>query len=261
MSESVSYTNNDRDVIAKNTFTTINDMFKTLSDPNKKTKIVLAGDSITHGTGGTGFAENGSLIINDGSKSYYRNTNGYCWAKLFKQYIETNFNAEVINNGCTGTHSNWWNSYKGSLIPSDTDIVILSIGTNDRNNSTTSGTTKAQIITNFYNNLSEIVKWCHERGIQIVLCSPIPATATSESDSLRLASVFEMNEVIQRVASDFNMEYANIYNEVFYHLMDKNIDINSMLPDGLHPNDAMYKIMFYMYLKAFNLAPHYNIVN
>ena len=260
VSESVSYTNNDRDVITENRLLTINDMFKTLSDTSKTTKIVLAGDSITHGTGGTGFAQDGDLIISDGTKTYRRNPNGYCWGNLFKEYIESNFNAVVINNGCSGTHSNWWNSYKANLIPSDTDIVILSIGTNDRNNSSTSGTTKEAVMDNFYHNISDIVEWCHSRGIHVVLCSPIPATATSEADSLKLVSVFEMNEVLQRVASEHSMEYANIYNEVFYHVLDKDLSLDSLLPDGLHPNDAMYKIMFQKYLKCFNLAPSYELL-
>lgn len=260
VSESVSYTNNDREVITTNGLLTINDMFRTLSDPSKTTKIVLAGDSITQGTGGTGFSQNGEFIISDGSKNFYRNPNGYCWANLFKHYIESYYNATVINNGCSGTHSKWWNTYKANLIPSDTDIVVLSIGTNDRNSSATSGTNKTEVINNYYNNITEIVEWCHSRGIQVILCSPIPATATSEANSLKLVSVFEMNQVLQRVASEHSMEYANIYNEIFYHILDKDISLDSLLPDGLHPNDKMYDLMFQKYLKCFNLAPTYELL-
>ena len=256
--DSVDFMNDREDSIKTDSFITMDKMFADLSNTTRKTKIVLGGDSITHGTGGTGFAQNGSEIITIGDKTYKRNTSGYCWANLFKSYIETNYNAEVINNGCTGTNSTWWDSSKSSLIPSDTDIFILTIGTNDRS-ITDSLSTKEKVLNNFYNKLSSIVDYCHSRGIQIVLCSPIQATANNEDD--KIAHMFDINAVIQRIASEHNMQYANIYNEVFYQIIDKNIDINSMLPDGLHPNDAMYKLMFYQYLKAFNLAPHYNVVN
>ena len=60
--------------------------------------IKLLGDSITHGAGGTGFEQNGELIV-DG---FSRNPDGYCWAKLFKGYMESQFDCAVTNNGCCG---------------------------------------------------------------------------------------------------------------------------------------------------------------
>ncbi len=257
---SVSYTNGDKNIISGGTFLTMNDMFAKLGDPSVKTKIVLGGDSITHGTGGTGFAQNGSLILSTGTRDYHRNPNGYCWANLFKEYIESNFNAEVINNGCTGTGTHYWNTYKTQLIPADTDIFILTIGTNDRNGSSDLGSTKEAIFEGVYQNLSEIVEYCHSMGIHIVLCSPIPATAANEGDTGRVAHIFEMNQVIQRVASANNMEYANLYNAIFYHLYEHGLKLETLLPDGLHPGDTMYKLMFTKYLQCFNLAPSYELL-
>ena len=252
--DSLIRTNNDREVITTQHHITMNDMFKSLGNPMHKTKIVLAGDSITIGSGGTGFAQNGEVIISTDGKTHKRNPNGYCWANLFKSYIENNFNAEVINNGCSGTSSSWWNSHKGTLIPRDTDIVVLSIGTNDRIDT---GATREETLLDYFNNLCSIVEYCHNNGIQIVLCSPIPSTAADENSN-RIAHNFHMNAVVQRVAAQFNMEYANIYNEVFFTLMEQGKTIAEMLPDGLHPGDEMYRIMFYRYLKSFNLAPHYS---
>lgn len=256
--DSITYTQGNKEVILpEKNFLSMNDFFRTLSDTTKTTKIVLGGDSITHGNGGTGYAQSGDNIITVGSTTYKRNPNGHCWANLFKSYIESNYNATVTNNGCTGTHSTWWNTNKGTLIPADTDIFILTIGTNDRNSSAQTGSTKAETLTNYYNNLTEIVEWCHERGIQIVLCSPIPATAANEGQN-RLAHISDMNAVIQRVASEHNMDYANLYNEMFFYIMDNGLDLEELLPDGLHPGDTMYTAMFYRYLKLFNLGPAYN---
>ena len=256
--ESIKYTASDREVIIpEKTRLTMNDFFADLSNRTHKTKIVLGGDSITHGVGGTGFAQDGSEIITVGSNTYKHNNNGYCWANLFKDYIEENYNAEVINNGCTGTYSTWWDDCKASLIPADTDIFILTIGTNDRNNSPLTGSTKDAVLTDYYNALTSIVKYCHSKGIQIVLCSPIPASASNEEESTKLAHMYEINAVIQRVASENNMDYANLYNEIFFYIFHKGLSINDLLPDGLHPNDQMYKLMFEHYLKCFNLGPSY----
>lgn len=55
-------------------------VYKIFSGTN--TKIKLVGDSITHGQGGTGFAQNGEYIASVFGNKYYRNPNGYCWAKI-----------------------------------------------------------------------------------------------------------------------------------------------------------------------------------
>ena len=147
--------------------------------------------------------------------------------------------------------------FKGTLIPKDTDIVVLSIGTNDRIDT---GKTQEETLAAYFDNLCSIVEYCHTNGIQIVLCSPIPATTADEGED-RIAHNFHMNAVVQRVAANFNMEYANIYNEVFFTLMEQGKTLTEMLPDGLHPSDELYRVMFYRYLKAFNIAPHYSEID
>ena len=47
-------------------------------------RIKLLGDSITHGVGGTGFCQDGEPIV----QNFARNPNGFCWAKLLKEYLE-----------------------------------------------------------------------------------------------------------------------------------------------------------------------------
>ena len=90
-------------------------------------KIKLLGDSITHGVGGTGFEQDGQRIT-DG---FARNPNGYCWAKLFKEYMEKKYNCTVINNACTGTNIQFIIERFDELVKDD-DLVICTIGTNNR---------------------------------------------------------------------------------------------------------------------------------
>ena len=235
------------------------DYFAPMANAAEEFKIVLGGDSITHGVGGTGFAQNGDLIIEATNRTdrMNRNPGGYCWAKLFKEYVETNYNATVTNNGCTGTYSGWWDDYKADLIPADTDLFILTIGTNDRNSSAYIGTTRAEQLTNYYTHIKSIVEYCLAQGTRVLLCSSIPASASNEDMTNRLASVFDFNAVLQRIASEYNMDYFDLYSAVYYRLRDAGKTVDDYLPDGLHPNDALYKIMFYEYLRGFGLAPSY----
>lgn len=235
------------------------DYFAPMANAAEGFKIVLGGDSITHGVGGTGFAQNGDLIIEATNRTdrMNRNPGGYCWAKLFKEYIETNYNATVTNNGCTGTYSGWWDDYKADLIPADTDLFILTIGTNDRNSSAYIGTTRAEQLANYYTHIKSIVEYCLSQGTRVLLCSSIPASASNEDMTNRLASVFEFNGILQKVASEYNMDYFDLYSAVYYRLRDAGKTVDEYLPDGLHPGDELYKIMFYEYMRGFGLAPSY----
>lgn len=239
---------------------TINDCFAPMFNrTGTPFKIVLGGDSITHGVGGTGFSQNGETIIGN----YKRNPNGYCWANLFKSYIESNYNATVLNNGTTGTQSYWWDYNKSSLIPSDTDLFILTIGTNNRiKMENRTGTTHDEQIANYYTQMKSIIDYCTARHIPILLCSSIPASQSNEDKvengvPVYPSHVYEFNGVLQRLASEYNMEYFNLYDAIYYYVRQNNLNLSTLLPDGLHPNDEMYRIMFYEYLKGFNLAPSY----
>ena len=235
---------------------TINQLMKPLFG-SETTKIVLGGDSITHGVGGTGFNQNGEVIIDD----YRRNPDGYCWANLFKDYIESTYNATVLNNACTGTSASFWNVNKEDLIPLDTDIFILTVGTNDRNVYTSGSDTPEAVRTRLKNNLKYIVEYCQTHDINIILASPIPASAQNENytaDGItRIIKMFEINEIIREVATEHYIEYINMYNLLYYYYWEKDLNFEDYFVDGLHPNDSMYKVMFYLYLKGLNLAPSY----
>lgn len=239
---------------------TVNDYFAPMFNrTGTPFKIVLGGDSITHGVGGTGFAQNGETIVG----SYKRNPDGFCWANLFKDYIESNYNAVVINNGTTGTYAWWWDTYKEQLIPADTDLFILTLGTNQRIKSEgRNGTTHDEQITNYYIQMNRILEYCESMGVPVLLCSSIPATKSNEDSKVDgepqyPSHVFEYNGVLQRIASEHNTAYINMYDAVFRYVDEHGLTFDELLPDGLHPGDKMYRIMYYKYMEEFGLAPTY----
>lgn len=213
-------------------------------------KIKLLGDSITHGYGGTGYtndAEHGSLIIDAGWRAWYVNTNGYCWANLFKNYMEDKFNCTVNNYGCTGIDSTFLANHLSDLISSDDDIVICMIGTNDRGHNT-----KEQL----KNNIKTIINYCKSNNKEIILMANIPASIEDESGPNGTNFHMEdVNNIIMSVSYEEQTNFISVFNLFNDYCRYRNITLNSLLSDGLHPNDNGYEVMYFLILQELGFSP------
>ena len=210
-------------------------------------KIVLGGDSVTHGVGGTGFAQDGGLIITVADRSWYRNPNGYCWANLFESLLENKYNATVINNGCTGTNSGFWIDHLADLVPTDTDYFILTIGANDRDRATL-----ADARTAILNNISAINFYCRRYNIKLLVFSPVTATLANETE--KATQMWQINEFLKEVCSNENIEYYDLQNECYKFYFNKGQSIGTY-SDASHPDDDMYYNMFFMYCWLLDICP------
>lgn len=228
-------------------------------------KIVLGGDSVTAGQGGTGYSATGSEIATIDGTTYRRNESGYCWGTNFKAYIENNYNATVVNNGISGTDSSFWNNNKSALIPADTDLFILMIGANDRHSTNMQNPATLRLkLTRYYNNLYEIIRYCDANNIKIILMSPIPSSHDNEQDGtgyVRVAHEFQWNGVLAKLSAFYEMEYINLYNRIYMYALTRGENFESYLTDGLHPNDTGYKVMYYQILDGLGLAPHFDPIS
>ena len=204
---------------------------------NDEVVIKLIGDSITHGLKGTGFAQTGEIIYGD----FKVNENGYCWANLFKAHMESKFNCEVLNFGTTGRNSTELLNNIHSIVREDDDIVICMIGTNNRHT-----TTK----TTLYQDLINIYKEVKSMGKEIILMSNIPASLENENESVRNYHMEDVDHIISCAASTLNCEYISVYKLFIEYCQTRNITIDSLLADGLHPNDKGYDVMFYLISNA-----------
>ena len=228
-------------------------------------KIVLGGDSITAGQGGTGYSATGSEIATIDGTTYRRNDNGYCWANNFKSYIESNYNATVTNNGISGTDSSFWNLNKSVLIPANADLFILMIGANDRHSTDVQNPATLRLkLTRYYNNIYEIIRYCDANNIKIILMSPIPSSHDNEQDGtgyVRVAHEFQWNGVLAKLSAFYDMEYINLYNRIYMYALTRGENFESYLVDGLHPNDIGYRVMYYQILDGLGLAPHFDPIS
>ena len=217
--------------------------------------IKLLGDSITHGVGGTGFEQNGEPIV----KGFARNKNGYCWAKLFKEHMESEYDCIVTNNACTGTTIEFVIDNFEQLVDVNDDIVICTIGTNNRHQyfSATPRHTKREHMEFFYNNILKLYDKFKNAGKDVIFIANIPASANNEKDGENFWRLFHMNDVndlYMKASSICNFPFISMYLLFSEYCEHKGITVDSLLADGLHPNDRGYEVMYKLIVKELGLG-------
>ncbi|MBO5069585.1 MAG: SGNH/GDSL hydrolase family protein, partial [Roseburia sp.] len=218
-------------------------------------RIKLLGDSITHGVGGTGFEQNGEPIVT----GWARNPNGYCWANQFKAYLESQFNCVVINNGCTGTTIQFILDHFDELVDKEDDIILCTIGTNNRHQHFHESPrhTRREHMELFYQDIFTLHKRLKDAGKDVIFVANIPASAENEKDGEDYYRLFHMNDVQDiYVKASIACEFPLIclYTLFLEYCEQKNIAIDSLLADGLHPNDAGYDVMFALLMDELGIA-------
>lgn len=226
------------------------------------TKIKVIGDSITHGVGGTGFQVDygdGKVICvidamsGSNGVSFKVNTKGECWANSFKKYIETKYPYVTVNCwGTRGMSAHSWltrghtenNVFKNcveQLITDEDELVICMIGTNDRS--------QGANIEEFNLNMTTIINYILGKGKKLLLMSSLPASLSNEDDGTQHFHMEDVNNSLCNFANNYNLWFVSLYNEVNKYLRNSKTSLNSILGDGLHPNDEGYNLMYELLLE------------
>lgn len=233
---------------------TVKKIMNCLIGSDKSIHIKLLGDSITHGEGGTGFKQNGKKII-DG---FSRNDDGYCWANLFKEHMESQYNCKVINNACTGTTIEFIIQNFNKLVDIEDDVVICAIGTNNRNQffENSPKRSKEEHMKDFYDNLVKLNNMFKEAEKEVIFIANIPASAENEKDGVFYWRIFHMNDlndIYMKASADCNFPFISLYSLFIEYCSLKNISVESLLADGIHPNDRGHDIIFQILIEEFGL--------
>ena len=224
-----------------------------LSD--KPVRVKLLGDSITHGVGGTGFEQNGVQIV----EGWNRNPDGYCWAKQFKEHLEKRYGCVVINNGCTGTTIEFVLEHFDKLVEEEDDIVLCTIGTNNRHQMKDNLPihTRREHMEIFYQNILALNERLKASGKGYVLVANIPANAENEKDSPDYYRLFHMNDVCDlytKAAGECGFPLIRLYPLFLNYCKANGVTLDSLLLDGLHPNDKGHDVIFSLLLEELGLT-------
>lgn len=230
-------------------------IFSKVIRAEKTVKIKLLGDSITHGVGGTGFEQNGEHIVGE----FHRSPDSYCWANKFKAYMEANYNCIVNNNACTGTKIEFVLENFDTLVSPDDDIVLCTIGTNNRHQYYHDAPmhTREEHEKEFYANIVKLNERFAKRGGDYILVANIPASAENEANTDEYARIFHMcdvHDMYLKAACEYGFPFISMYN-LFHEYCDvRNINYETLLCDGLHPNDMGYDVMYYLIMQEIGLG-------
>lgn len=223
----------------------------------KRVKVKLLGDSITHGVGGKGFAQKGERIVE--GFEYFRNPEGFCWARLMSDYLWGKYGAVVVNNGCSGVRIEFLIDQFDSLVDDDDDFIICTIGTNNRHQYKAKGPKRdrGEMIETFYQNILRLNKMFEEREIPVVFVANIPASAYNEvedkEDYWRILHMDDINRQYKRAREVAGFELISLYDLASEYISERGILIDELLFDGLHSNDEGYRVMFELLRKELEI--------
>ena len=155
------------------------------------------------------------------------------------QGIELARRLSVKNDGIIGsTTKSWLSTVKLSdSIDANDDYVVVQLGTNDRvksANITLSDTAKnlRTIVSDIYTMTSNNAK--------VIMMSANAVTQTETNTDVFRFNMRDLNNCIKNVASDLGLPFVSNYEQT----LQQKIDGASFLADGLHPNDAGYRMIF-----------------
>ena len=198
-------------------------------------KIVLMGDSITDGYGGTGY--NGSR-----SNNISTNTDGYCWANVFKKYLSEKYSISVSNTGMYGSVISEQMNKINEIITDDTDLVILLTGTNNRDSSSK--------FNDYKSNLSTHINSLLAKNVDLLVINNIPSTLNDENH--KYTTMRDIADVVIKNTYG-NVKSFSMYDEFINYCENNNISLSTLFYDHVHPNDDGYLIMFKLLCKNIGL--------
>lgn len=142
-----------------------------------------------------------------------------------------------INRGISGqTSPQMLLRFRQDVINLYPKVVVILAGTND-----IAGNTGPSTLEMIMNNIKSMTELAQARGIQVVLCSVLPAFKYSWRPEVEPAEkIVELNKLIKEYASTCGAVYC----DYFSALADERNGLPEHLSgDGVHPNKDGYAIM------------------
>ena len=123
------------------------------------------------------------------------------------------------------------------------------IGTNNRHQYFNEGERKSREYfgENFYQNVLKLNDEFEKRGKKVIFMANIPASVEDEKDGAdywRILHMDDINAIYKRAQEKVGLTLISLYDLFSAYLSTNAITLDSLLIDGLHPNDEGYKVMF-----------------
>jgi hypothetical protein len=99
----------------------------------------------------------------------------------------------------------------------------------------------------FYQNIIKLHQRFVDVGKPVIFMAGIPASAENEKDGEDYWRLFHMEDVCtsyKKASEVCGFSLISMYDMFLDYCNIKKINVDSLLRDGLHPNDAGYEVMF-----------------
>jgi lysophospholipase L1-like esterase len=262
----------DSDISEKNTPIDVIGKYMTLNAPAYNYRICLLGDSITQGMGSSGFQQYdavidgqtynvrgngpnnpnatsdykiGEYLWTSGGRRWYEALDGNGWAQLFKNYMNEKFKIIVKNFGMSGINSGDLKYFINDFMDTkfNFDCIVLMIGTNNREKGN---------LESLYADINDIIKTIKNYGKDLIIMACIPASIANEK-TFRV-HMEDVHNALRNISCENKIPFISVYNLFIDYCSNKGIKIDTLLSDGLHPNDEGYKVMFQLISNAMGIA-------
>lgn len=262
----------DSDVSEKNTPIDVIGKYMTLKAPDYNYRICLLGDSITQGMGSSGFHQYdavidgqtynvrgngpnnpnatsdykiGEYLWSSGGRRWYEALDGNGWAQLFKNYMNEKFKIIVRNFGMSGINSGDLKYFINDFMDTkfNFDCIVLMIGTNDREKGN---------LESLYTDMNDTIKTIKNYGKDLIIMACIPASIANEK-TFRV-HMEDVHNALRNISCENKIPFISVYNLFIDYCSNKGIKIDTLLSDGLHPNNEGYKVMFQLISNAMGIA-------
>lgn len=262
----------DSDISENKTPIDVIGKYMTLNAPDYNYRICLIGDSITQGMGSSGFHQYdavidgitynvrgngpnnpnatsdykiGEYLWTSGGRRWYEALDGNGWAQLFKNYMNEKFKIIVRNFGMSGINSGDLKYFINNFLDTkfNFDCFVLMIGTNNREKGN---------LESLYADMNDTIKTIKNYGKDLIIMSSIPASI--ENEKTFNVHMEDVHNALRNISCENKIPFISVYNLFIDYCSNTGIQINSLLSDGLHPNNEGYKVMFQLISNAMGIA-------
>ena len=109
----------------------------------------------------------------------------------------------------------------------------------------------------FYQNILALHQRFTDAGKDVVFVANIPASEQIEKDGADYWRVFHMNDVndlYRKAQKACNFAFISFYELLSAYCEREELPLDTLLGDGLHPNDRGYDVMFELLTAALGFA-------
>lgn len=163
-------------------------------------------------------------------------------------WTKSYFNKTRINRGISGqTSPQMLLRFRSDVIALHPRVVVILAGTND-----IAGNTGVATNDMILGNIASMVELARVHGIKVVLCSVLPAAGFYWNVAAHPApQIAALNRSLQGYAQSEHLIYVDYYAA----MVDEHLGLNKAYSeDGVHPNEAGYKVMIALVDKAIAAA-------